>query len=197
MIYPIRMRVMHWGVAAVVISALGIGFLLGYGVVDGRSRLGGILFQLHILFGVAAILFMLARILVRLSAAPPPVRGSRTAQRAAWSAHALLYILALSVPLLGYAMELAYGGVPSVLGLDLPDFGLAAPRGTQHPSAELIYTLHSYGGHVLAALLVVHVGAALWRTARARPGEADGLHRMWRSPRPFGPERVSDSRQAL
>jgi cytochrome b561 len=197
MIYPIRMRAMHWVVAAVVISALGIGFLLGYGVVDGRSRLGGILFQLHVLLGVAAILFMLVRILVRVSATPPPVRGSLAAQRVARLVHALLYMLALSVPLLGYAMELAYGGAPSVLGLGLPDFGLAAPRGTQHPSAELIYTLHSYGGHVLAALLVVHVGAALWRTARARPGEIDGLQRMWRGRRPGGPEGVSDSRRAF
>lgn len=186
MIYPLSVRVMHWISAVIIVSALLIGLVLGYGVVDDRSELGGFLFRGHILLGVIAIIVMAVRVLVRLASPLPELRGSRAERRAARSVHGLLYGTALAVPILGYAMELAYGGVPVLFGLHLPDFGLAAPRGTQHPAAERIYELHSYGGHVLAALLVLHIGAALWRTVRARPGEADGLRRMW-----------GNSRQAL
>jgi cytochrome b561 len=91
----------------------------------------------------------------------------------------MLYVLALAVPLLGYAMDLAYGGVPALFGMAMPDFGWLAPAGTQHPAAETLYNLHSYGGHVLALLIGAHVAAAVWRTLRASPGEIDGVRRMW------------------
>ncbi|OYQ38006.1 hypothetical protein CHU93_00160 [Sandarakinorhabdus cyanobacteriorum] len=176
--YTIQMRFMHWIAAFIIIAALAIGFVLGYGIVDGRSDLGKTLFGLHISLGVIAIVIMAARLVVRQASPRPSINGTPAARCLAGSVHWVLYALALGVPILGYAMDLAYGGVPNVFGISMPDFGWLAPAGTQHPAAETLYTLHSYGGHALAFLVTMHVGAALWRTARAAPGEVDGLRRM-------------------
>ncbi|MEA1619267.1 cytochrome b/b6 domain-containing protein [Erythrobacter sp. T5W1-R] len=176
--YSFAMRVMHWSAAVIIIVALTLGALLGYGVIDGRSDLGGVLYGLHISLGVIAIVIMALRLVVRQTSKRPAVKGTVAARRIAGSVHGVLYALALAVPVLGYAMDLAYGGVPSVFGIAMPDFGWLAPAGTQHPAAETLYTLHSYGGHVLAFLILAHIAAALWRTVRAAPGEVDGLRRM-------------------
>jgi cytochrome b561 len=170
---------MQWIAAFVITTALLIGLLLGYSIVDGRSDLGGFLYGLHVSLGVLAIIVMATRLTVRQASVRPAVKGTRGAKLMAGSVHGLLYILALAVPLLGYAMDLAYGGVPALFGIVMPDFGWVAPAGTQHPAAETLYDLHSYGGHVLAVLIAAHVAAAIWRTANAAPGEIDGLRRMW------------------
>jgi cytochrome b561 len=177
--YSFSMRFMHWSAAVIVILALLIGVMIGYDLVDGKSEIGGILYSLHVSLGVLAILFMATRLVVRQASPRPAVKGGRMAQRLAGSVHGLLYILALGVPLLGYAMDLAYGGVPALFGMAMPDFGWLAPAGSQHPVAETLYYLHSYGGHVLAFLITAHVAAAIWRTLKAAPGEIDGLRRMW------------------
>jgi cytochrome b561 len=179
--YSFSMRLMHWCAATIIIITLLIGMLIGYDFVDGRSEIGGILYGLHVSLGVLAILFMVARLVVRQASPRPAVKGSRSAQRLAGAVHGLLYLLALTVPLLGYAMDLAYGGVPALFGIAMPNFGWLAPAGTQHPAAETLYYLHSYGGHVLALLVGAHVAAAVWRTLRASPGEIDGIRRMWGS----------------
>lgn len=44
----------------------------------------------------------------------------------------------------------------------------------------------AFGGQGLGLLLLLHIAAALVRTIRARPGEVDGLRRMWPSARPGG-----------
>ena len=179
--YSFSMRLMHWCAATIIIITLLIGMLIGYDFVDGRSEIGGILYGVHVSLGVLAILFMVARLVVRQASPRPAVKGSRSAQRLAGAVHGLLYLLALTVPLLGYAMDLAYGGVPALFGIAMPNFGWLAPAGTQHPAAETLYYLHSYGGHVLALLVGSHVVAAVWRTLRASPGEIDGIRRMWGS----------------
>lgn len=177
--YPFAMRAMHWSAAVIIISALLIGALIGYDLVDGRSAVGRILYGLHISVGVLAILIMALRLLIRQTSSRPAVRGGRVTQRLAGTVHGLLYVLALGVPLLGYAMDLAYGGVPKLFGIPMPDFGWLAPAGVQHPAAESLYYLHSYGAHLLAGLITIHFAAALWRTFRTPPGEIDGLRRMW------------------
>ncbi len=177
--YTLPMRLMHWSAAATVILALLIGILVGYELVEGSPEIGDFLYSLHISLGVLAMLIMAARLFVRQASPRPAVKGDRMAQRLAGSVHALLYLLALAVPLLGYAMDLGYGGVPALFGIALPDFGWLAPVGTQHPAAETLYYLHSYGAHVLAFLIAAHVAAAIWRTVRAAPGEVDGVRRMW------------------
>ena len=177
--YSFPMRLMHWIAAFVIITALLIGLLLGYSIVDGRSDIGGFLYGLHVSLGVLAIIVMATRLTVRQSSVRPAVKGARGARVVAGSVHGLLYTLALAVPLLGYAMDLAYGGVPALFGIAMPDFGWLPPTGTQHPAAETLYDLHSYGGHVLAFLIAAHVAAAIWRTIKAAPGEIDGLRRMW------------------
>lgn len=177
--YPLSMRLMHWCAATFVILALLIGMTIGYDIVDGRSEIGNFLYGLHVSLGVLAILVMASRLVVRQASSRPTVKGGLAAQYLAGSVHGLLYLLALGVPLLGYAMDLAYGGVPALFGIAMPDFGWLAPAGSQHPAAETLYYLHSYGGHVLAFLIAAHVAAAIWRTVKAAPGEIDGVRRMW------------------
>lgn len=191
--YSFPMRVMHWSAATVVIVAVFIGVLIGYEFVDGRSATGELLYGLHISFGVLAIVIMAARLFVRQTSAAPVIKGSQAARLIAGTVHAVLYLLALTVPLLGYAMDLAYGGTPSLFGIAMPDFGWRAPSGNPHPLAETLYYLHSYAAHVLAGLIAVHVAAAVWRTVRAAPGEIDGLRRMAGPPLNAAPPLEVDS----
>ncbi|MDD2846615.1 MAG: cytochrome b/b6 domain-containing protein, partial [Rhodoferax sp.] len=88
--------------------------------------------------------------------------------------HHLMYALFFAVPLIGWAYSSAAGFPIVFLGLvPLPDF-IAVDK----PLAEAIKPLHALSAYALAALVLLHVAAALkhqWidrdgLLARMRPG---------------------------
>jgi cytochrome b561 len=184
--YPRAMRWLHWSVAGLVIAVLSVGLVLGYGLVSGKSPAGQTLEDLHILFGVLVALVTVVRIYVRARSTIPPVVGSALERATAMLAHGLLYALVIGLPVIGYAMKLSYGRAPAPFGLAMSDFGLTRPGVRYEAIGEFLWLLHSYGGKLLAVLVIIHVAAVVRRTIRDRStGSGDGLWRMlpadWRS----------------
>jgi cytochrome b561 len=126
---------LHWLVAILIIAA----FVTHDGAVaaiDTREAGGTIGFVPHVAFGMAVLLLVVVRVLVRLSrGAPPPpgVPGSPAVKVAEWG-HRLIYLMMIAVPL---------GGIATFfLGFDVGDMhGLAG-------QALMIVVL----GHALIAL---------------------------------------------
>src|SRR3990167_6685767 len=101
-------RVLHWLMALMVIAML----FIGAGMAASVSERHEWLINLHKPLGVAILLLVIVRIVVRFSTRQPPLPADLPGWqvRAAKASHLLLYALMLILPLLGWAMISAAGG---------------------------------------------------------------------------------------
>jgi cytochrome b561 len=144
---------LHWTIALLILAA----FLLGLTVDEFPKSWDSAVVNTHVLLGLAVLALSIARLAWRLGHKPPPaLKSGPLAEKLAKPVHGLLYLLMLTVPLIGIPTLLYRGrGI---------DFGLFAidpvlPRTPQmfRPLTE-IHELSAYallllaGGHVLAAL---------------------------------------------
>lgn len=148
---------LHWMTFLVIVMAVAAVFLRE--VID-TSDLRLSLLNLHRGLGVCVLLLACARLLVRLkiparhlSAGLPPL-----VQRLSLAAHGALYLLLLALPISGWLFSNAAGKTVSVLGL----FNLPELIGKNRDLADQLSDLHETLAWVLIALIVAHVGAALW-----------------------------------
>lgn len=178
--YPRLMRWLHWTIACLIITALICGLLLGYELVKGDSPAGGVLMSLHVGCAIASLPLWILRLSFRRRSRLPEEVGPGWQQAIARVTHVLLYVLTLALPLSGYAMDLAYGGVPTVFGFRFPDFGLTAPGVQNEPVGEVLWFFHSNAGQGLALVVLLHILAAIWNTMREPAG---GIRRMLSPPR--------------
>jgi cytochrome b561 len=141
----------HWTSAAVILMALGSG--LAMGVVQPSAKLPILFF--HVAAGGTALLLTLLR-LVWWSIADrrpddPPDQPVWQAI-AARSVHNALYAAILALGASGIATLVLSGAIPALLsGAPLPDLSQVLPR-----------LAHGVIGKALIAMLIGHVGAALW-----------------------------------
>jgi len=146
---------LHWLLALLIVG----NFVLGSYMHDlpfSMTRLK--LFNWHKWAGVTILALSAARLLWRLAHRPPADAPMPAWQaRAAHAAHWALYALFFAVPLAGWAYSSA-AGFPIVLFgvLPLPDF--VAP---DRAFSEAIKPLHGTLAWTLAAVVVLHVAAAL------------------------------------
>lgn len=163
-------RVLHWSMAILILAML----FIGVSMVTDLSVRHPVLVSLHKGTGLALLVLVIARIIVRLSIPHPPLPQELPAvQRlAAGASHLLLYGLMLAMPLLGWAM-LSAGGYPRPL--DLPAI---APHDVQ--LYAVLRQAHGWAGYLLFATVLVHVGAALMHAWVRRDGV---LRSMWPGPR--------------
>ncbi|GAY13815.1 cytochrome b [Mycobacterium sp. shizuoka-1] len=159
--YPVRTRILHWLTAALVFTALFVGFVMvnslgGYGTLVG----------LHMTLGVIILLVVVIRAANRFTHRTPPLPETVGSIE-----HGLvigseigLYALMLAQPLVGWAMVSA-GGRPVVV------FGsLALPRIAPF-DADLYFVLrqaHSVLAYLLVAAIAAHVSAVLLHTLTLR-----------------------------
>ena len=149
---------LHWLLAVLI----AVAFFVGLSMIDlsfSPRRLR--LYNWHKWLGVAVLLLSAARIVWRAAGHPPPPLPAHTPawqQQAYRGAHLVFYALFFLVPLLGWAYTSAVG-VPVVwLGVvPLPDF---VPR-DKPLGEEVLKPLHAAASYLLAAIVVVHVAAAL------------------------------------
>jgi cytochrome b561 len=149
---------LHWLLAVLIVGS----FFVGLYMVDLHfSPLRFRLFNWHKWAGMAVLLLSAARLAWRLAGHPAPALppGLPGWQLAAYRAtHLAFYGLFFVVPLLGWLYTSAVG-VPVVWfgWLPLPDLvAVDKPLGD-----DVFKPLHSVTAYVLAALVVLHVGAAL------------------------------------
>ncbi|HEY2559305.1 MAG TPA: cytochrome b [Caldimonas sp.] len=150
--------VLHWLLAALIVAA----FFIGLSMVDlplSPRRLR--LYNWHKWIGIGVLMLSAARLLWRATGHAPPPLPAHTPpwqQQAYRGTHLVFYALFFAVPLLGWAYTSAVG-VPVVwLGwLPLPDF---VPRDKPF-GEEVLQPLHQVASYLLAAIVVVHIAAAL------------------------------------
>jgi cytochrome b561 len=159
-------------VAIVVLSTIPAGFVMVQP--DLARPVQNALFIYHKNVGVLVLALVLARLVYRLRHPPPPLpRGVPAWQgRIAGLTHLALYALLLVMPVAGYVRVRA-GGFP-VEALDALGLPTLVPR--SDALAETAKAAHYYGAVAIAALIVLHVGAALHHAILRRDGV---FSRMW------------------
>jgi cytochrome b561 len=146
----------HWLLAVMIVSAL----LLGWYMADLPFSLARVkLFNWHKWLGMTIMLLAALRLLWRLAQPVPPLPGSmaRWELVLAHASHTAMYLLFFAVPLIGWARSSAAGFSVVYFGLvQLPDL-----VGKDKALAETLTQAHAIAAYLFAALIVLHVAAAL------------------------------------
>jgi len=151
---------LHWVLGLSLILLFGVGLYMA-DLPFSPQRLK--LYNWHKWAGVTLLVLSAVRLAWRLTHRPPALPASVAAAMPAWqrvahhATHHAFYLLFFVVPLLGWAYSSA-AGFPIVLfsSMPLPDF-VPVSEGL----ADLLKPLHKFSAFALAALVVVHVAAAL------------------------------------
>ncbi|MFL6969590.1 MULTISPECIES: cytochrome b [Pseudomonas] len=149
-------RLLHWLMALMVIAML----FIGAGMVASVSERHEWLLQLHKPLGIAILLLVIVRLVVRFTTRTPPLPADLPGWQAlaAKASHVLLYALMLVLPLLGWSMISAAGDpvmlseslrLPSILPADAQTFAL-------------LRKAHGYLAYLLFLTVLVHLAAALF-----------------------------------
>ena len=158
--YSLLAIVLHWLLG---LSLVGL-FVMGTFMADlPISPLRLKLFNWHKWAGICVLTLSALRLLWRLTHRPPALPAGIQAHMPAWQRAAhhatqyAMYALFFIVPLVGWAYSSAAGFPVVVFGLiPLPDF-VAADK----ELAELIEPWHEISAYALAALVLLHIAAAL------------------------------------
>ena len=175
--WPLSLRCLHWLSAALILAALMLGTYMVQLVHDSAARFE--LTQTHKSLGITIFLITIVRLCWRiLVSAPKPEPAAPMVLLAARAAHIALYILLLLMPLSGWLMATTTPvRVPTkVFSL----FQLPYPLSPDIATFRFAHTVHVTSAILLAALIVLHVGAAL---IHALAWHDHTLERMWRTPR--------------
>ena len=157
------MRILHWTMAAMVLTMLGVGVTMVASLADYH-----VLVSIHRPLGVAILILVVVRFVVRrLSRLPPfPPTMSRLERRAAAAAEYTMYGLMFALPLVGWSM-LSAAQYPVMLfgSVHLP-FIL--------PHDALLYAIlrrtHTVLAYLLFLTILAHFGAILFHTLIVRDG---------------------------
>ena len=158
--FTVLSRVLHWLTAALVFTALFIGFVMVNSVGSYAQ-----LIVVHKTVGALILLVMVARVINRMRHHPPawpPTIGALEGRLVGLS-EKLLYALLLLQPLVGWAMLSAAGGPVVVGSVHLPRI---APF-----DAQLYWVLrqaHSVIAYTLMAVIAAHISAVLLHTLTLR-----------------------------
>jgi cytochrome b561 len=150
--------------AAMVLTML----FVGVGMVASVSRRHDFLVALHKPIGIAVLVLVCVRIVVRLSSKPPALPEDLPGRQkvAAYGSHLLLYALMLAMPLIGWAM-LSAGGYPVTLGggVQLPALVSADPV-----TFAWLRLAHRLLAYLFFATFLLHFAAALYHGLIRRDG---------------------------
>src|SRR5229473_5543430 len=152
--FTVLMRILHWLMAAMVLTMLGIGIAMVASLGDYHR-----LVSIHRPLGIAILIVVVIRFVNRQFSTLPPFPTSMSSQErfVAHASEVLLYTLLFALPLVGWAM-LSAARYPIVLygPLHLPPI---------LPHDAMLYAVlrkaHTYLAYLLMATFLAHLGAAL------------------------------------
>lgn len=158
----------HWLSALLILAQLGSGFRAASSL-DSAAKEA--VLAVHAPLGMIILILMIIRIFWWWFAdkKPAPVAGDPAWQaRSAKAVHVLFYVVIIGMAASGIGMFAASGAGVILFGAaegPLPDFSRFRPRAP-----------HGLGARLMVALLVLHVGAALYHHFIKRDGL---IWRMW------------------
>jgi cytochrome b561 len=162
-------RLLHWLMAICILAML----FIGVGMVSTIAPKYLPLISIHKSLGIAILVLVLIRLVVRFSYGAPPLPADLPApmKLAADLSHYALYALMVVMPLLGWAMLSAaaypvelYGGIrlPAIL-----------------PQSDSLHTLlwgaHYYLAFAFFAVVLLHIAAALFHALVRRDGVFEAM----------------------
>ncbi len=180
--YSLALRILHWSIAALILGLIALGYYMSD--LKGSAPVRGDLYAVHKSLGVAVIVLVCLRILLRISQRTPPLPSGMPMfeKRAAHAAHILLYCGMIAVPISGLVMSMAGGHGVAFFGLPLPNL-----MNPDRALAQMGRQAHELLPYLLLGIIALHVGGALKHRLFDTP-ENDVLPRMgW-------PERSARSR---
>lgn len=159
-VYSPRARMYHWIMVPLLLIQIPVGVYMVYrgttlNIWDGTTNS---LYDTHKLIGVTIFFLAMARLTYRLSNGAPADEPTlepwqKTISHIThWAIYALLIIVAIG----GY-LGVSYYGAAKPFGIQLPVF-----VAKNEDTANAIFALHRAGGLILAALIAMHIGAALF-----------------------------------
>ncbi|KQP20896.1 cytochrome B [Pseudorhodoferax sp. Leaf265] len=158
--YTATAMALHWLLALALVGIFAVGlYMTSLPFSPARLKL----YNWHKWAGVTILALSALRLLWRITHRAPALPAAVQAAMPRWQqiahhgTHHLLYLLFFAVPLIGWAYSSAAGFPIVFLGLvPLPDFVPVDPD-----LAKLIKPWHEISAYALAALVVLHVAAAL------------------------------------
>lgn len=141
-------RALHWSIAVLVLVQFTTGWIWGYFERGGDPRF--YLFRTHIAAGYIVLALATLRVLWRLAMPAPPLPDGtgRAAGITARATHCALYLLILIQPMIGIVVTTAWG---KSLGW-------------------WVNETHIMIAYAIAAMIALHIGAALWHQFLRRDG---------------------------
>ncbi|KVP09156.1 cytochrome B [Burkholderia ubonensis] len=163
-VFSLPARVLHWVMAAMILSML----FIGVGMVSSVSERHAVLVAVHKPLGIAILVLACVRVVVRLSFRPPGLPEDMPGWQkvAALGSHLALYALMIAMPLIGWAM-LSAGGYPVTLGggVQLPAIVAADPV-----AFAWLRIAHRWVAYLFFATFLLHFAAALYHGLVRRDG---------------------------
>lgn len=154
--YTVTARVLHWIMAALVLTMVPIGFVIA-------NEWGGPeldwLYNFHKSVGAVLIPVVIVRLIYRVINPPLPLPADipPVQQSAAHATHWVLYALLLVQPLVGWIGTSAYPAPVPVFGW----FELPRIWPENRAFSNQMMALHGWLGITIAAVAAIHIGAAL------------------------------------
>jgi cytochrome b561 len=155
--YTMTARILHWIMAILIFSMIPLGLVIAN---DWGGPLQEALYDLHRSVGTLIIPLMLLRLIWRWANPPLPLPDDIPAiQRfAAHATHWCLYALLIVQPIIGWIAASAYRAPITVFGW----FELPPIWPDNRPFSEQMFAIHGLIGAVIAGLVAVHIGGALF-----------------------------------
>lgn len=152
--YSGALRVLHWGIAALVFMIWPLGLMIGF----AKQEVQLSFYMVHESLGFLVLWLMLARIGARLTSDAPALQGPLVERTAARLVHGALYAFLVIMPVSGFLATNAHG-------FPLVWFGLVpvwSPLGKTPDIAWTLSGIHEASAWTLLALVALHIGAALF-----------------------------------
>jgi cytochrome b561 len=155
--YSAAARTFHWVTAALVLTMLPIGIAMA--TFDLGPAVEDPLYHIHRSIGALVLVITVARLAYRLfNPAPPLPEMPAFQQFAALFTHWALYALLIVQPIVGWIATSAYRAPTLFFWL----FELPPIWQEDRAFSDAMFVVHRTMGIVIAILIAVHIGAALY-----------------------------------
>jgi cytochrome b561 len=156
--YSHAARGFHWLTAALVLTSIPIGITMVN--VPNLGPTGDTLFHLHRSIGATVLLITVVRLIYRLRHPAPPLPADMPSwqQAAAHATHWALYVLLIAQPIMGWIATSAYRAPVLYFWL----FELPPIWKEDRAFSEMMFRVHMTTGICIAALISIHIAAALY-----------------------------------